>query len=287
MHLLSTRMRRIILISFILGCSAIQLQSQTWQLGLLAGGANYQGELQDKYINLDGISAAVGVSAFYSPKPRFNYSAEFIRGTLTGSDAAAGARNAARNLQFVTRFYELSFQGRFNFIVNDEALVIPYATGGVSVFHIDPYTPAEGGRIYLFPLGTEGQGLREYPDRKMNRHINGAMLGGGGLELRLSDKLNMDFEMVFRKTFTDYIDDVSTTYPNEQAMFNARGAIAVRYSYRGSAPAIPEGTTRGNPGTKDMFHVISVRLRYTLATNYLRPIYGKSLFRKRGWPYSR
>jgi len=263
------------------------LQAQTYQLGLMTGGANYQGELQDKYINLDGISAAVGISAFYSPKPRFNYSAEFIRGTLTGSDAAAGARNAARNLQFVTRFYELSFQGRFNFIVNDEALIIPYATGGVSVFHIDPFTPAEGGRIYLFPLGTEGQGLREYPDRKMNRHINAAILGGGGLELRLSDKFNMDFEMVFRKTFTDYIDDVSTNYPNEIALYKARGPIAVRYSYRGAEQEMPEGTMRGNPGTKDMFHVISIRLRYTLATNYLRPIYGKSLFRKRGWPYIR
>ncbi len=287
MSLLIAPFRKISILFFSISFVAVHLQAQTYQIGLMAGGANYQGELQDKYINLDGISAAVGISGFYSPNQRFNYSAELIRGTLSGSDAAGGARNAARNLQFVTRFYELSFQGRFNFIVNDEALIIPYATGGGSVFHIDPFTPAEGGRIYLFPLGTEGQGLREYPDRKMNSHINGAILGGGGFELRLSEKINLDVEMVFRKTFTDYIDDVSSTYPNQLALFNARGPIAVRYSYRGSAPEIPEGTTRGNPGTKDMFHVISLRLRYTLATNYLRPVYGKSLFRKRGWPYAK
>ncbi len=263
------------------------LQAQTLQLGLLGGGANYQGELQDKYINLDGISAAVGVGLFYSPKPRFNFSAEIMRGTLTGSDAIPGARNAARNLQFVTRFYELSAQGRFNFIVNDEALIVPYVSGGLSGFHINPFTPAEGGRIYLFPLGTEGQGLREYPDRKMNRHINAALLGGGGLEIRLSENLNLDFELVFRKTFTDYIDDVSTTYPDPNALFNARGSLPVKFSYRGSATTFPEGTQRGNPNTKDMYHVIAFRLRYTLATNHLKPVYGRSLFRKRGWPYGR
>jgi opacity protein-like surface antigen len=263
------------------------LHAQTLQLGLLGGGANYQGELQDKYINLDGISATVGVSVFYSPQPRFNLSAEIMRGTLTGSDAVPGARNAARNLQFVTRLYELSVQGRFNLIVNDEALIIPYASAGVSGFHIDPYTPAEGGRIYLFPLGTEGQGLREYPDRKMNRNINAALLGGGGVEIRLSDNLNLDFELVFRKTFTDYIDDVSSTYPDAMALLKARGPIALRYAYRGSAPEVPVGTQRGNPGTNDMYHVIAFRLRYTLSSNNLRPVYGRSLFRKRGWPYTR
>jgi opacity protein-like surface antigen len=263
------------------------LQAQTLQVGFLGGGANYQGELQDKYINLDGISAAVGVGFFYSPQPRFNFSAEIMRGTLTGSDAVPGARNAARNLQFVTRLYELSVQGRFNFIVNDEALIIPYASAGVSGFHIDPYTPAEGGRIYLFPLGTEGQGLREYPDRKMNRNINAALLGGGGVEIRLSDNLKLDFELVFRKTFTDYIDDVSSTYPDAKALLTARGPIALRYAYRGSAPEIPAGTTRGNPATKDMYHVIAFRLRYTLSSNNLSPVYGRSLFRKRGWPYGR
>lgn len=287
MNLMNTAIRLTILPIFFCCFLVSSLRSQTWQLGLLGGGANYQGELQDKYINLDGISAAVGVSAFYSPQPRFNFSAEIMRGTLTGSDAVPGARNAARNLQFVTRFYELSFQGRFNFIVNDEALIIPYASAGLSGFHINPFTPAEGGRIYLFPLGTEGQGLREHPDRKMNRHINAALLAGGGLEVRLSDNLKLDMEVVFRKTFTDYIDDVSTTYPDAQALLRERGPLALRYAYRGSANEMPVGTTRGNPDTKDMYHVVALRLRYTLSSNYLNPVYGKSLFRKRGWPYTR
>lgn len=267
--------------------SPLTTRSQTLQLGLLGGGANYQGELQDKYINLDGISAAMGVSVFYSPHPRFNFSAELLRGTLTGSDAVPGSRNAARNLQFVTRLHELSLQGRFNLVVNDESLIIPYVAAGVSGFHVDPYTPAEGGRVYLFPLGTEGQGLREYPDRRMNRHLNAAVLGGGGLELRLTEKLNLDFELMFRKTFTDYIDDVSTTYPDGAALLAARGPVALRYSYRGTAAEIPVGVQRGNPNTDDMYHVIAFRLRYTLSTDNLRPVYARYLFRNRGWPYAR
>jgi hypothetical protein len=277
---------RILFLSLIILFFAGRTDGQTLQLGVLAGGANYQGELQDKYINFEGISAAVGVSGFYSPHPRLNFSAEFIRGTLTGSDAVPGARNAARNLQFVTRLFELSLQARINLIVNDEALVIPYLTGGGSGFYINPFTPGEGGRVYLFPLGTEGQGLREYPDRKMNRNFNAALLGGGGLELRLTEKLNLDLEVALRKTFTDYVDDVSTTYPDGKALLDARGPIAVRYAYRSSAAEIPAGTQRGNPGTDDWYHVIAFRLRYTLSTNNMRPVYARTLFRKRGWPYA-
>ena len=278
---------RILFLSLIILLSAGQSSAQTYQVGLLAGGANYQGELQENYINFDGISAAVGVSGFYSPHPRLNLSAEFIRGTLTGSDAVPGARNAARNLQFVTRLLELSLQARINLIISDEALVIPYLTGGGSGFYINPFTPGEGGRVYLFPLGTEGQGLREYPDRKMNRNINAALLGGGGMELRLTEKLNLDLEVALRKTFTDYVDDVSTTYPDGKALLDARGPVAVRYSYRGNAAEIPAGTQRGNPGTDDWYHVIAFRLRYTLSTNNMRPVYARTLFRKRGWPYAR
>ena len=278
---------RILFLSLIILFFAGRTDGQTLQLGVLAGGANYQGELQDKYINFEGISAAVGVSGFYSPHPRLNFSAEFIRGTLTGSDAVPGARNAARNLQFVTRLFELSLQARINLIVSDEALVIPYLTGGGSGFYINPFTPGEGGRVYLFPLGTEGQSLREYPDRKMNRNFNAALLGGGGLELRLTEKLNLDLEVALRKTFTDYVDDVSTTYPDGKALLDARGPIAVRYAYRSSAAEIPAGTQRGNPGTDDWYHVIAFRLRYTLSTNNMRPVYARTLFRKRGWPYAR
>ena len=233
------------------------------------------------------ISAAIGVSAFYCPTPRLNFSAELLRGTLTGSDAVAGARNAARNLQFVTRLYELSLQGRFNLVVSDESIVIPYVAAGVSGFHVDPFTPEEGGRVYLFPLGTEGQGLPEYPDRQMNRNFNAAVIGGGGLELRLTEKLNLDFELMLRKTFTDYIDDVSTTYPDGSLLLAARGPAAVRYAYRGSAAEMPVGSQRGNPGTNDMYHLIAFRLRYTLSSDNLRPVYARYLFRNRGWPYTR
>jgi hypothetical protein len=121
----------------------------------------------------------------------------------------------------------------------------------------------------------------------MNRHLNAAVLGGGGLELRLTEKLNLDFELMFRKTFTDYIDDVSTTYPDGAALLAARGPVAVRYSYRGTGAEIPAGVQRGNPNTDDMYHVIAFRLRYTLSTDNLRPVYARYLFRNRGWPYSR
>jgi hypothetical protein len=33
--------------------------------------------------------------------------------------------------------------------------------------------------------------------------------------------------------------------------------------------------------------VIAFRLRYTLSSDNLRPVYARYLFRNRGWPYTR
>ena len=275
---------------FFLMCTSA-VQAQMLFGGFMVGGANYQGELQDKYFTLRGVSTAVGISSLYAFNDRFSISGEFLRGTLTGSDASPDGRNRARNLHFVTRLYELSFAGRINVFNSPEIPFIPYVLGGGSVFHIDPFTPdAAGGKVYLFPLSTEGQGLNEYPDRPLNKRVNVALFGGGGIEFRVTKKLRVDFEVAFRKSFTDYIDDVSTTYPNPNLLYAAHGPQAVQYSFRGDEvssgdPVFPAGAQRGNPGTDDWFHVVSIRFRYPIFDRALEMDFPRYLFRKRGWPY--
>ena len=42
----------------------------------------------------------------------------------------------------------------------------PYVTGGAAVFTFNPKAEYNGEWVALQPLGTEGQGLPQYPDRK-------------------------------------------------------------------------------------------------------------------------
>jgi len=268
------------------------LQSQTLFGGFMLGGMNYQGELQDKYFTFKGINAAVGISTLFALNDRFSFSAELMRGSLKGSDARPDSRNRTRNLQFATAIYELSAAGRINVFTDQEIPFTPYLVGGGSVFHIDPFTLDEkGGKVYLFPLSTEGQGLAEYPDRPFNNRINIAMLGGAGIEFRVTKKLRVDFEIAIRKSFTDYIDDVSTTYPDPNLLYPAFGALSVQYSYRGDEvsggnPTFQTGAQRGNPATADWFHMVFVRLRYPIFDRAVDVGYPRYFFRKNRWPYS-
>lgn len=265
---------------------------QEWYAGLTVGGANYQGELQDKKLTLDGMTPGLGLSALFAYNDRLSASLEIFKGVLSGSDARPDSRNRSRNLQFVTQLYDLTLAGRCNLFNSRDFPFIPYVMGGVSLFHVDPYT-TDGvqGRVYLYPLSTEGQGLRAFPEIPRHRNLNYALSGGGGIEVRVTEKLRMDVEVGFRKTFTDYIDDVSGYYPDRAMLLAERGPIAVKYSYRGAespggSPVFPEGTLRGNPGTDDWYHVVSIRFRYPILSWDLESIYKRHIFQKEGWPYN-
>src|SRR5207342_1550715 len=58
----------------------------------------------------------------------------------------------------------------------------------------------------------EGQGFPEYPDRKEYSLTQQALIMGGGFKYYLKENMYVGFEILHRKTFTDYIDDVSTKY---------------------------------------------------------------------------
>jgi hypothetical protein len=70
----------------------------------------------------------------------------------------------------------------------------------------------------------------------------------------------------FRKTFNDYIDDVSTTYVDETLLRNTRGQKVVDIAYRGDElpgglPYPTAGTQRGNPKSKDSYYFFGLTFR--------------------------
>src|SRR5205814_9176296 len=93
----------------------------------------------------------------------------------------------------------------------------PYGVIGAGVFHFNPkgeYIAPDGSTkwVELKPLKLEGQGMKEYPQRPEYPLTQMNIMMGGGFKYYLSDRVYVGFEILHRKTFTDYVDDVSTKY---------------------------------------------------------------------------
>ena len=126
--------------------------------------------------------------------------------------------------------------------------------------------------MYLRSLSTEGEGLTAYPERKPYKNNQIAIPFGGGLKLAISPKITLGVELGLRKLFTDYLDDVSTTYVDSATLFAAKGAQAIAFAYRGSeihgAPPYPAaGSQRGNPKIKDWYYTTVFRMSFNLGNN--------------------
>lgn len=175
-----------------------------------------------------------------------------------------------RNLSFNSNVWELSLQGDFNFFRfmpgEPQYSFTPYITLGVGVFSYDPFAYLNGEKIFLRPLGTEGQGSSLYPERKQYSSMAVSIPFGVGLKYAVNERINVGFEILYRFSNTDYLDDVSTTYVDPAAFPpNPDGSPSQAFllhdrSYEVGEPIGIPGRQRGNSKQKDnfvtaMFHV--------------------------------
>lgn len=142
----------------------------------------------------------------------------------------------------------------------------PYGVIGIGVFKFNPkgeYFDDNGNSrwVELQPLHLEGQGMAEYPTRKNYKLTQTEIPMGLGAKYYLTENFYLGAEVLHRKTFTDYIDDVSTTYI-DQSLFSkyltpAEAKMALQLNYRENFPATntrPDlNEQRGNPKQNDAF----------------------------------
>lgn len=231
------------------------------QLTLSGGFANYYGDLQSKPLTMDQSHGGFGLGLKYDLTEHFAVKGGVFYARLSADDKNNKASLQFRNLNFHTRLLEANLMAEYSLFSLQNKKFTPYIFGGLSVFHFNPYTfDSTGGKYYLRPLSTEGQGLAAYPDRKEYKRTQLALPFGGGLRLRVSEKVTLAYEFGLRKTFTDYLDDVSTTYVDPAILLAERGPKAVELSYRGGElkngdPAYPtEGSVRGGADFKDWYY---------------------------------
>ncbi|HVX49992.1 MAG TPA: DUF6089 family protein [Chitinophagaceae bacterium] len=186
-----------------------------------------------------------------------------------------------RNLSFNSSVWEFSVNGQFNFfkfIPGVEGYnYTPYISLGIGVFSYDPYAYLNGQKYYLRPLGTEGQGSAQYPDRKPYGSMATCFPLTVGFKYSLTDKINAFGEIGYRFTTTDYLDDVSTTYAGPDAfppLPNGQPSVAYQLQDRSLDHIGIKDRQRGNSSQNDAYILLHVGLSFNISS-YRCPTAGK------------
>ena len=256
------------LFSLLLFCLSSTSKSQEAEpntmFGIFTGLVNYQGDLQPSSFTFDHSRFAFGLNLRKPLNRWLSFRAGFNIAKIEAADRHNRDYLVKRNLSFYTSIKELNAGFEINLLDMSTKRFSPYLYGGVSVFQFNPWTYDEtGNKVFLQPLGTEGQGLAEYPDRKKYKRVQPALAFGGGARIALNDDINVGVEFNQRKTFTDYLDDVSTTYADQNLLLAANGQKAVDLAWRGDE--VPGGSSyphageqRGTPTEMDWYYFIGI-----------------------------
>lgn len=182
-----------------------------------------------------------------------------------------------RNLSFKSKIAEVQLAFEVhplyfkNYEDSDPPPVSPYIVFGVGYYSFDPQANLNGQWYALHELRTEGQGFAEYPDRQPYKLSQLNLLGGLGIKYEINNTFNARLELVHRKLFTDYLDDVSTTYI-DPTLFNnylpANLAAIAEKLYNRKRELNPTDNTligdqRGDPEDKDAFFTIQLKIGMT------------------------
>ena len=270
-----------------------------FEAGITVGPSNFLGDLGGnmgkgtgflKDNNVPLTKLMFGAFVGYQPNEWFGLRLSASFGTLEGDDAIikpkGGLEEARliRNSNFRSRLVEGTLMAEiyptvfFEYEPSDIFLKLrPYAVIGVGAFHFNPQgtDPANGEWVNLQPLRTEGQGFAEYPDRKEYKLTQMNVPMGIGAKYFLSESVNLSLEVIHRKTFTDYIDDVSTSYvdpalfysnmPVQQAQLAER--MANKTGGGQSSTLFYAGDKRGTPTNNDGYYSVQFKLGFRLSSD--------------------
>jgi len=253
-------MRNTILVLLLLGLSLAANSQRGWEVGGWLGASYYFGDLNTNY-NLSKPGIAFGFSSRFNFNTRVSAEAGIDYARVSASDEKSNnSYQRTRNLDFRTGILDFNFNLEFNFFPyihgSDDNYYTPYLFGGFAIMSYNPKTDVNGNTVVLRDLGTEGQSFgNEYG------LMSGAFTYGFGMKWDLNKDLSLNVHLSGRKIFSDYIDDVSTTYPSMSVLMATRGPEAVAASNKSLDPNFARpNLQRGNGRNNDVVYYMGVSL---------------------------
>ncbi|MBX3255289.1 MAG: hypothetical protein KF862_14205 [Chitinophagaceae bacterium] len=279
-----------------------------YEIGINVGPSNLLGDLGGRpgigttFIKDNNIQMTkLMKGAYFSVRPSefFGLSLAVNFTTLEGADSIIVDKGGAevarknRNLSVQTPVSEATLTAEIYPLVllesDDKDLYHkfrPYGIIGVGVFKFNPkgvYTAPDGSKqlVALQPLRTEGQGMPQYPDRKEYSLTQINIPYGVGIRYYFSDRISGALELVNRKTFTDYLDDIGTNYISDSDFDNYFGAgsttAEIAKQMANKAPQVSPGVRispynagdkRGTGTRMDSYYSVSFKLGIRFGGGY-------------------
>jgi len=271
-----------------------------WDYGFNLGVSNYLGDIGGKEKTRRDFVADmkmaqtrwnVGAFARYKVKPNVSVKLALDYLRIEGDDKLSSnlARNA-RNLNFRNDMLDLAVTGEYFFYTdNDLGNTYRYKNGfrayifaGVGGFYSNPKANKDGEWVKLRPLHTEGV---KYSAFGVN------IPAGVGFYFTIHKKHRIGYEVNYRTTFTDYLDDISGNYPDSPSE-SGDPSLTRRIDELGGASAFDDkglymshnwGNKRGDKTHKDGYMTMSVSYSHVIRgkSSFYRGRYGH-FFGKRG-----
>lgn len=279
----------LVLLSLFLFCSHGKAQ-WLWDYGGTLGASNYLGDIGGKEktrkdfisdLKLAQTRWNVGGFVRYSAASNVSYKVaiDYIR--LEGDDKlSSNPGRQYRNFNFKNDIVDLSYAISYFFYSNNDIGntyrfrngLRAYGFIGAGAFYTNPKTYYQGSWVALQPYQTEGN---KYKKVVLNIPM------GVGFYLTLNKRNRLGFEINYRKTFTDYIDDISGNYPTTPPATKYEQGLVLRTTELdrdanvGAYDSHTWGQKRGDPVHKDAY--------VTMNFSYSRVIRGKpSFYRSKG-----
>lgn len=230
--------------------------AQEMEFGLMGGGAYYLGDLNPG-THFKGTQVAYGALIRYNIDTRWSVKLSGIRSKVTG-DASTSSFLPDRAISFESPVTDISVVAEFNFLSyftgSKRNPISPYIYGGFSVFFFEP---ASGG-VSLRNLGTEGQNIG-YEGRSPYAAYSFSIPFGVGVKVSLAQRLGLQVFWEMHKTFTDYLDDVSSTYYRQGVLIDENDVEGLMSDpTQNHTP----GMQRGNSKNQDWYSFFGVSLTY-------------------------
>ncbi|MDJ1467891.1 DUF6089 family protein [Cytophagaceae bacterium NT2B1] len=223
----------------------------------IGGGiTSYSGDLNDVGERVNTIFSG---GILYKFAPHLSLKTEFSFYQLSGTDV--GGKNWQRNLSFQSRNFE-GYAGLMYELFDVEnpmrgqgLIVNPYVWAGLGFTTVNPYTNLNNTTYYL----------RRFKTEDVSYSGAAAVIPFGmGVRFEISRRVGLSLEGAYRFTFSDYLDDVSTTYVGSA---NITDNIRAQLADRGpevNQPFREAGAQRGNPNRKDGYATLMIKFEYLI-----------------------
>lgn len=256
-----SKLHKSYLLALVTFFASLSARAQHFEMGAMLGGSNYWGDLAAAPV-IGETHAAYGGFARLNLSSSFAFTLNLINATISGDDNNFDHQRV-RNLNFKTELTEFSGIVEFNFkkfgVDVNEKRHSPYVFLGLAFTQYNPTATYNNNTIELRNVRTEEvqYGL-----------FTVAVPMGIGYKWQFAKHAALNWNIGFRRSYSDYLDDVSTVYPDNFAEiqrvkgFNIATATDPSAANNAGIPISQLDNRRGNADFTDWYVVSTVSLSW-------------------------